>query len=130
MPVIHTRCCGLDVHKASVTACVLVFNGKKNEERVRQFGTTTGELIRLRCWLKSSKVTHAAMESTGVYWKPVWHELKSHFDLTLVNPQFGQAEERAQDRPQRQPVDRRTNCRWTSFPAATSLIRIRNSCGI
>jgi transposase len=88
VPVIYTRCCGLDVHKASVTACVLVFDGKGNDERIKQFGTTTAELIRLRCWLKNSKVTHVAMESTGVYWKPVWHELKAHFDLTLVNPQY------------------------------------------
>ena len=88
MPVVHTRCCGLDVHKASVTACVLVLNGKKNEERIKQFGTTTGQLIRLRCWLKSSRVSHVAMESTGVYWKPVWHELEPHFESILVNPQY------------------------------------------
>lgn len=90
MPVVYTRCCGLDVHKASVTACVLVFDARKNEseERIKSFGATTGDLIRLRCWLKSCKVTHVAMESTGVYWKPVWHELLPHFDLTLVNPQY------------------------------------------
>ncbi len=82
----YTRCCGLDVYKASVTACALVFNGQKNEVRIKEFGTFTAELIRLRCWLKSSKVTHVAMESTGVYWKPVWHELKGHFDLFLINP--------------------------------------------
>jgi transposase len=90
MPVVYTRCCGLDVHKASITACVLVFDEKKNnnEERIKSFGTTTGDLIRLRCWLKSSKVTQVAMESTGVYWKPVWHELLPHFQLTLVNPVY------------------------------------------
>ncbi len=86
MPVVYTRCCGLDVHQASVTACVLVFTGERNEVRIKQFSTFTGELIRLRCWLKSSKVTHVAMESTGVYWKPVWHELQGHFELLLVNP--------------------------------------------
>lgn len=90
MPVLHTRCCGLDVHKASITACVLVFDTKKNtsEERIKSFGTTTGDLIRLRCWLKSCKVTHVAMESTGVYWKPVWHELSPHLNLTLLNPVY------------------------------------------
>lgn len=90
MPVVYTRCCGLDVHKASIVACVLVFDSEKNknEERVKSFGTTTGDLIRLRCWLKNSKVTHVAMESTGVYWKPVWHELLPHFELILVNPVY------------------------------------------
>jgi transposase len=86
MPVVYTRCCGLDVHQASVTACVLVFNGTTNDVRIKQFGTHVAELIKLRCWLKSSKVSHVAMESTGVYWKPVWHELEGSFELQLVNP--------------------------------------------
>lgn len=90
MPVVYTRCCGLDVHKANITSCVLVFNPQdnQNEERVKSFGTTTGDLIRLRCYLQKSKVTHVAMESTGVYWKPVWHQLLPYFHLTLVNPAY------------------------------------------
>ena len=66
------RACGLDVHKATITACVRVA-GSKGERRqeVRTFGTTTSELLALRDWLEAHEVTHVAMESTGVYWKAV-----------------------------------------------------------
>ena len=86
MPVVYERCCGLDVHKASISACVLVFKNGMNEVRHRQFATHVADLIRLRVWLKSQKVTHVAMESTGVYWKPVWNELHRHLGLLVVNP--------------------------------------------
>lgn len=86
MPVVYERCCGLDVHKATISACVLVFKNGENEVRHRQFATHVADLIRLRVWLKSQKVTQVAMESTGVYWKPVWNELHRHFELLVVNP--------------------------------------------
>lgn len=86
MPVVYTRCCGLDVHKATISACVLVYKDGENEVRHRQFATHVADLIRLKVWLKSQKVTHVAMESTGVYWKPVWNELHKHFGLLVVNP--------------------------------------------
>lgn len=86
MPVVYERCCGLDVHKATISACVLVFKNGESEVRHRQFATHVADLIRLRVWLKSQKVTHVAMESTGVYWKPVWNELHKHFPLMVVNP--------------------------------------------
>jgi Transposase zinc-ribbon domain/Transposase len=70
------RCCGLDVHKKTVTACVRLpsANGAR-EQHVRTFGTTTADLLALRDWLEASGVTHVAMESTGVYWKPVFSVL-------------------------------------------------------
>ncbi|MBM3760324.1 MAG: IS110 family transposase [Acidobacteria bacterium] len=86
MPVVFERCCGLDVHQATISACVLVFKNGDNEVRHRQFATHVADLIRLRVWLKSQKVTQVAMESTGVYWKPVWNELHRHFGLLVVNP--------------------------------------------
>ena len=68
MEVVYESCCGLDVHKKSVVACVITPEGK----RVRKFGTMTTELMELAGWLAEHKVTHVAMESTGVYWKPVY----------------------------------------------------------
>jgi transposase len=88
MSVVYERCCGLDVHKATISACVLVFRDGKNEVRHREFATNVAELIRLRVWLKAQKVTQVAMESTGVYWKPVWNELNKHFGLLVVNPLY------------------------------------------
>ena len=67
MEVLHPRCCGLDVHKDTVVACVrLVIDGKTVKE-VRTFSTTTADLMALSQWLAENKCTHIAMESTGVY---------------------------------------------------------------
>ena len=83
MEVRHDRCCGLDVHKETVVACLrLVIDGKVVKE-VRTFATTTASLIALSEWLTENKCTHVAMEATGVYWKPVWHIL-SDGDIELV----------------------------------------------
>ena len=86
MEVLHLRCCGLDVHKETVVACVrLVIDGKLVKE-VRTFSTTTAGLIELSEWLTETKCTHVAMEATGVYWKPVWHILADDgFQLVLAN---------------------------------------------
>lgn len=81
--VVHERCCGLDVHKKNVVACVLTSQGGQ----VRTFGTVTRELLRLLDWLQEERVTHLAMESTGVYWKPVFNLLEGHgIELMVVNP--------------------------------------------
>ena len=83
MEVLHPRCCGLDVHKATVVACVRrVIDGKAVKES-RTFATITSSLFALSEWLTETKCTHVAMEATGVYWKPVWHIL-SDGDLELV----------------------------------------------
>ena len=82
MEVIAKRCCGLDVHKRSVTACLVTPKGKE----IRQFGTLTSELLKLADWLSEHKVTHVAMESAGVYWKPVYNLLEElDIELLLVN---------------------------------------------
>lgn len=85
MEVIHKRCAGLDVHKRTVVACVRVADGEEVRRDVRTFGTTTKELLDLFDWLSDNDCTHVAMESTGVYWKPVWHILESGFELVLAN---------------------------------------------
>ena len=86
MDIVYPCCAGLDVHKKTVVACVrrLAANGKVHKE-VRTFGTMTSNLLSLADWLAQEGVTHAAMESTGVYWKPVWNILDEQFQLLLVN---------------------------------------------
>jgi transposase len=85
MEVVHEVCCGLDVHKKSVTACVLWASGRRRQTRA--FGTFTRQLLELGDWLRACGVTHVAMESTGVYWKPVWNLLEGQFEVLLVNAQ-------------------------------------------
>ena len=86
MELLWKRCAGLDVHKETVVACVRLVVGRSVKTVVEQFGTTTSELLRLLDWLQAQGCTHAALEATGVYWKPVWHILEGHIELTLANP--------------------------------------------
>jgi transposase len=85
-----TKCaCGLDVHQATVVACLLTLRDHgKVEKQMRSFGTKTRELVALRQWLEAEGCTHVAMESTGVYWKPVYAILEEGpFELTVANAQ-------------------------------------------
>ncbi len=79
-------CCGLDVHKALVTACVRVHGaaGELHQE-IREFAATTRGLLQLRDWLASFRVTLVGMEATGVYWKPVYYLLEDEFECWLLN---------------------------------------------
>ncbi len=86
MHVVYERCCGLDVHKTSVVACLLVAEGEgRSRKEVRTFGTMTADILALADWLAAAGCTHIAMESTGVYWKPIWNLLEDTFTLLLVN---------------------------------------------
>jgi transposase len=85
MEVIYKRCCGLDVHKKIVVACVLIWEEGKLFKEIQRFGTMTFELLMLHDWLLAHKVTHVAMESTGIYWKPVFNLLEGNFEVLLVN---------------------------------------------
>src|SRR5215470_6545648 len=86
MELMHRRCCGLDVHKETVVACLrLVSDGQATTE-VRTFQTTTADLLRLSKWLAENECTHVAMEATGVYWKRVWHILEEVLVHTGVAP--------------------------------------------
>jgi transposase len=86
MDVVYPRCCGLDVHKRSVVACLITPSptGAPTKE-IRTFGTMTAELLALSDWLTEAGCTQVAMESTGVYWKPVFNLLEENFTLLLVN---------------------------------------------
>ncbi len=81
MEVIYPRCCGLDIHKKSVVACAITPGGKET----RTFTTMTRDLLELKKWLLALGVAHVAMESTGVYWKPIYNVLENDFTLLVVN---------------------------------------------
>jgi transposase len=88
MDVVYERCAGLDVHKRTVVACAVVPDASGAPTKtVRRFGTMTEDLEQLAAWLAEQGVSHVALESTGVYWQPVWNVLEAggRFDLLLVN---------------------------------------------
>jgi transposase len=88
MEAIIEKCCGLDVHQATVVACVLVGDGEKRPKQlVRKFRTVGRDLRALRDWLTELEVTHVGMESTGVYWVPVFRALEGSFELIVGNAQ-------------------------------------------
>jgi transposase len=88
MEVVHERCAGLAIHKQPVVACLITPGPRgTSEKEVRRFGTMTAELLALADWLAAHAVTDVAMESTGVYWKPVWNLLEDRFTLLLANAQ-------------------------------------------
>jgi transposase len=88
MRVMYERCCGLDIHKKSIVAC-RVIPGPEGEWRREActFGTTNRDLLQLADWLKEEKATHVAMESTEIYWKPVYNLLEGQFEVLVVNAQ-------------------------------------------
>jgi hypothetical protein len=85
MKAMHRRCAGLDVHQQEIVACHRIVAGRKVRTEIGRFSTTTRGLLELADWLEDGKVTHVAMEATGVYWKPVWHVLHGRFTLILAN---------------------------------------------
>ena len=88
MDIVHTHCAGLDVHKKTVVAAIIVPNDAGGlRKEVRTFDTMTSDLLALSDWLLGSSVTYVAMESTGEYWKPVFNLLENNFEVLLVNAQ-------------------------------------------
>jgi transposase len=86
MEVLHERVAGLDVHQATIVACVRIMAGTKAMRECRSFATTTAGLLDLLAWLAEQRCSHVAMEATGVYWKPVWNILSDgDFDLLVAN---------------------------------------------
>ncbi|MEW5980627.1 MAG: transposase, partial [Acidobacteriota bacterium] len=85
--VLHPICCGLDVHKDTVAACVM-WTGADGREQTEQkeFGTLTDQLFALREWLLAHQCPVVAIESTGIYWQPVLNVLEEHVKVVLVNP--------------------------------------------
>ena len=91
MEVVYPRCSGLDVHKRFVVACLSLIHNEERHKEIRQFSTMTSDLHVLKEWLKAAGCTHIAMESTGVYWKPLFHVLAGEFEICLVNAQHMKA---------------------------------------
>lgn len=79
------RCCGLDVHRDTITACVLIGNGSQKRKFIQTFKTFTHDIHELSKWLKSYNIKHVAVESTGIYWKPIFNVFEGDFDITLAN---------------------------------------------
>jgi transposase len=81
MQIIHDCCCGLDVHAKTVVACLI----KHGRKQILTFSTMTDDLLRLLDWLTAEGCTHVAIESTGVYWRPVFNILEGSLEVILVN---------------------------------------------
>jgi len=84
---LYERCAGLDVHKESIFACVLIGSGRTPEKIKQKFGTFPDDLWRLRQWLVQQGVTHVMMESTGVYWMPIYDVLEAAVEIVVANAQ-------------------------------------------
>src|ERR1700682_3832383 len=87
MEVLVERAAGLDVHKKSVTACVMTTEGRTVVKEFMRFSTFHRDLVAMRAWLAEKRVTHLAMEATGEYWKPVYEILEGYFELLGGNGQ-------------------------------------------
>src|SRR6266487_1711531 len=85
MEVVYERCCGLDVHRNTVVACVSIIEAGQRRKEIRTFRTVTKELLAMRQWLLLEGCSHVGMESTGVLWRPVYDRLSGYFELVLVN---------------------------------------------
>src|SRR5215471_1640397 len=85
MEILFARCCGLDVPKRTVVACLLTpgAEGQPTKE-IRTVGTMTNDLLALSDWLAAAGCTHVAMEATGADWKPIYHLLEDHFAVLVV----------------------------------------------
>jgi transposase len=111
MRVMYERCCGLDIHKASIVACALIATNGHTEQQMHRFGTMTADLKELSTWLQQKRLKHVAMESTGVYWKPVWNILEPEgFELLLANAHDVQVV----------PAEKRTRTTVNGSPTCTS----------
>jgi hypothetical protein len=91
MEVVYPRCSGLDVHKRFVVACLSIIQNGQRHKELRQVSTMTSDILALKDWLKASGCRQIAMESTGVYWKPIFHVLEDEFEIVLVNAQHMKA---------------------------------------
>ena len=88
MEIVHRCCCGLDVHKKMIVACVIVLDAAgQRQKETRVFGSMTKDILALADWLTGAGCTHVAMESTGVYWKPIFNLLEGQFEVILANAQ-------------------------------------------
>jgi hypothetical protein len=131
MEVLYPKCCGIDVHKQFLVACLLIVGeaGQQHQE-IRRFSTMTGELLSCVDWLQKAHCTAVAMESTGVYWKPVWNVMEGLFEtVMIVNAEHMRRVAFPQNRQERCGMARRTlaggftQAQLHSLPASTGATR-------
>jgi transposase len=91
MQVISHRCCGIDVHKKMIVACLLLCTAQGGQKEIQTCSSMLQDLYRLRDWLKAKQCQAVAMESTGVYWKPIWNVLEGEMELLLCNAHHSKA---------------------------------------
>src|SRR5262245_51881674 len=92
MRVLHERCCGLDIHKKFVVACLLSTDPDGNVHKViRSYSTMTGDLLALGDWLRAEQCTHVVLESTASFWRPIYNLLEGHFESLVVNAYHAKA---------------------------------------
>ncbi len=86
MEVIYEKCCGIDVHKKTATACIMISNGNRIiKKEIRTYTTMTCDIEKMRDWFKEEGVAHIAIESTGIYWRPLYNILEEDFEIILAN---------------------------------------------
>jgi transposase len=91
MEVVYPRCSGLEVYKRFVVACLSIIEHGQRHKELRQVSTMTGDILALKAWLLASGCRQIAMESSGVFWKPIYHLLEDSFEIVLVNAQHMKA---------------------------------------
>ena len=79
------RCCGIDIHKETAVACIMIGSGKKVKKEIRTFGTMTDDIEDLKFWLMENKIKKVAIESTGIYWVPIFNILEDTIEVVLAN---------------------------------------------
>jgi transposase len=87
MQVMYQRCAGIDVHQRFLVVCLIILEAGQRRKEIRTFRTETADLLALRAWLLQEGCTHVGMESTGVYWMPVYRRLEGFFELIVANAQ-------------------------------------------
>lgn len=127
--MVYERCCGLDVHKKTVVACVLVTSADGVVQRtVRTFATMTADLLALDDWLCTQEIVQVAMESSGVYWQPVYNILEEGRTILLVNPQRVLCCPWTQDRRERRSHGSLTCCVMASCSPVSSHLSPSATC--
>ena len=87
MQVMYQRCAGIDVHLRFLVVCLIIIEAGQRRKELRTFRNETADLLALRAWLVQEKCTHVGMESTGVYWMPVYRRLEGFLELVVANAQ-------------------------------------------
>jgi transposase len=112
MEVVYPRCSGLDVHKRFVVACLSIIEDGQRSKELRHVSTMTGDILALKAWLLASGCRQIAMESTGVYWKPIFHLLEDSFEIVLVNAQHMRIRTWTKNGCERRRMDCRSAATW------------------